>query len=367
VLLPSPSMLPRPRLLSSLVAGLALAVTAVPCAAQFWWPQPRPPAPAPWQPELFSDYLASGQPPHPAVPRIIAAERAATSLGSGVLVDVNDRQGLVVTNWHVVRDTSSAVLVQFPDGFQTAGTVLLHDETWDLAVIVIWRPPVAPIPLADGLPAIGAPLSIAGWGRGTFRAQTGPCTQYLSPGSGHPQELVEMLASARQGDSGGPILDAGGRLVGILFGQNEGRTIGSGVARVRMILARVGSSGAMPDPPLIPAAAPMAMASLSIGGERETAATAASFPAAPDGTVAAAPSDAVGVTPGPVPPLAPPVGQPTVPTGSPFSPTPPLPSVTALVDRLGTAAGRDTALRGAGGLALAILGLRALFGGRRAS
>ena len=89
----------------------------------------------PFDPELFSDYLLSDQTPHPAVARIIAPESTGVSLGSGVLVDVNGSQGLVLTNWHVIRDSRSAVLVQFADGFQSAGTVIRFDEAWDLAAI----------------------------------------------------------------------------------------------------------------------------------------------------------------------------------------------------------------------------------------
>ena len=196
-----------------------------------------------FDPDLFADYLLSGQPPHPAVARIIAPEQGGVSLGSGVLVDVNASQGLVLTNWHVIRDSRSAVLVQFPDGFQSAGTVVRSDEAWDLAAISIWKPPAEPVLLAarDAVP--GEPLTIAGYGRGSFRAQTGRCTEYLSPGRGYPEELVELAAPARQGDSGGPILDADGRLAGVLFGEGAGRTVGSCVSRVRLFLASVGSDG----------------------------------------------------------------------------------------------------------------------------
>ncbi len=199
-----------------------------------------------FDPDLFADYLLSGQSPHPAVARIIAPEQGGVSLGSGVLVDSNARQGLVLTNWHVIRDSRSAVLVQFPDGFQSAGTVVRFDEAWDLAAISIWKPPATPLPLASRNPVPGEPLSIAGYGRGSYRAQTGRCTEYLSPGSGYPRELVELAAPARQGDSGGPILDASGRLAGVLFGEGEGRTVGSCVSRLRVFLASVGSDGYEP-------------------------------------------------------------------------------------------------------------------------
>ena len=212
--------------------------------AQSWfssnagWGQPQP-----FDPELFSDYLLSGQTPHPAVVRIIAPETGGVSLGSGVLVDANATQGLVLTNWHVVRDSRSAVLVQFPDGFQSAGTVVRCDEAWDLAAISVWKPPATPVALADHNPVPGEPLSIAGYGRGAYRAQSGRCTEYLSPGAGFPKELVELAAPARQGDSGGPILDSNGRLAGVLFGEGEGRTVGSCASRLRTFLASVGSDG----------------------------------------------------------------------------------------------------------------------------
>lgn len=196
-----------------------------------------------WSPEAFADFLGSGHPPHPAVVRVVAPENGGTSMGSGVLVDVNPTQGLVLTNWHVIRGAKGGVLVQFPDGFQSAGRVIRHDEPWDLAAVAIWRPRAVPVPIAAAPPVIGEPLSIAGYGKGPFRSEAGRCTQYLAPGAGYPLEFVELEATARQGDSGGPILNARGELAGILFGRAEGRTIGACSTRVRTFLASLGSRG----------------------------------------------------------------------------------------------------------------------------
>ena len=52
----------------------------------------------------FTDSLPSDVKPHPAVARIIVPEGGATAFGSGTLVGVRNDHGLVVTNWHVVRD-----------------------------------------------------------------------------------------------------------------------------------------------------------------------------------------------------------------------------------------------------------------------
>ena len=228
-----------------------VAASATSASAQLapwsWGWSASAPASQTFKPDVFADYLGSGQPPHPAVVRIIAPENGGTSMGSGALVDINATQGLVLTNWHVIRGASSAVLVQFPDGFQTAGTVIRHDEPWDLAAVAIWRPRVVPIPIAPAPPTIGEQLTIAGYGKGPFRSEAGPCTQYLAPGNGYPLEFVELRATARRGDSGGPILNARGELAGILFGQGQGHTIGACSTRVQTFLASVGAKGLTPE------------------------------------------------------------------------------------------------------------------------
>ena len=59
--------------------------------------------------------------PHPAVVRVAVPERDGTaSYGSGSLVAVNESSGLVLTNWHVVRDAAGPIVVYFPDGFHSA-------------------------------------------------------------------------------------------------------------------------------------------------------------------------------------------------------------------------------------------------------
>jgi hypothetical protein len=386
-----------------------LGLSCLPAAAQSspwgWGPAPA----ATWSQELVADYLMTGQTPHPAVVRIVAPERAGTSLGSGVLVDVNRSQGLVLTNWHVVRDSRSAVLVQFPGGFQTAGTVIRWDEAWDLAAIVIWKPPATPIPIATASPEIGDTLTIAGYGRGPYRAETGPCTEYLSPGTGYAREFVELAATARQGDSGGPILNDKGELAGVLFGQNGGRTIGSCSTRLRTFLASVGSSGFTPTPIAEfsdaravdrglaaaeqPARIRMAAATLDGTGRDGTLqrstfvagqgppAIAASFP--PAGFSQVQPGVQAGMEPGM--PVGPPggfpgfqtaAGPPPDPRSSPWGFQPPssmssaaatLPSPAELAAIFDVRTNGQAMLSAAGGLALAFLGLRTIFGGRRRS
>jgi Trypsin-like peptidase domain len=175
--------------------------------------------------------------PHPAVARIIVPEQSATAFGSGTLIDVRDQYGLVVTNWHVVRDSQGVVEVKFPGGFSSHARPLKVDSDWDLAALVIWRPPVEPVRMAAEPPRPGEPLTIHGYGQGQYRIAAGRCTAYYAPRRNFPQEMLELDVEARQGDSGGPIFNSRGELAGVLFGAGQGTTLGSYAPRVSNFLA----------------------------------------------------------------------------------------------------------------------------------
>jgi hypothetical protein len=171
------------------------------------------------------------------VARIVVPEGMATSYGSGTLVDVREQFGLVVTNWHVVRDGRGDVEVIFPDGFRSKARPLKVDADWDLAALVIWRPPAAPVAIAERAPQPGDQLTICGYGQGQYRSATGRCTQYYAPKAHLPLHMVELDVEARQGDSGGPIFNDRGELAGVLFGAGSGTTLGSFGGRVGSFLA----------------------------------------------------------------------------------------------------------------------------------
>jgi hypothetical protein len=176
---------------------------------------------------------------HPAVARIVAPGDGSVSYGSGTLVHTTGDYGLVVTNWHVVNEAAGPISVHFPDGFYSLGTIQNVDRDWDLAVIAIRKPNAQPVRIADRPPQPGEMLTIAGYGSGQYREATGPCTQYVAPGLEFPYEMVELAASARQGDSGGPIFNSRGELAGVLFGEGNGRTSGSYCGRVRWFLTSI--------------------------------------------------------------------------------------------------------------------------------
>jgi S1-C subfamily serine protease len=176
----------------------------------------------------------TNQTPLPNVVQILAPEPGALSRGSGTLIHVDGKFGYVITNWHVVRDAPGDVVVIFPDGFQSLARVLRTDEDWDLALLLIWRGNASPMPLSAAAPKPGETLTIAGYGgEGKFRAARGVFTNFAAPKPEMPFEMFEVSALARQGDSGGPIVNERGELAGVLFGAGDGRTTGTQVHRVR--------------------------------------------------------------------------------------------------------------------------------------
>ena len=188
------------------------------------------------KPRAWNTARSNWQKPHPAVVRIIVDDGNGTSYGSGTLIARSERVSMVITNWHVIRDAKGEITVAFPDGFRSSARVAKKDRNWDLAALGIWTPKVDAVPIAARAARPGDPLAIAGYGSGQYRMVAGKCTQYVAPGLNFPYEMLELSVEARQGDSGGPILNEQGELAGVLFGAGRGTTSGSYSGRVQQFL-----------------------------------------------------------------------------------------------------------------------------------
>ena len=178
---------------------------------------------------------------HPAIVRVQTDCVDSWIYGSGVLVANSDSRGLVVTNWHVITcDAKSRVrkiTVILSDGRKLRAKLLKADRAWDLAALEIPPTGLTAIELAGRPARPGEPCTIAGYGpKGVYREAAGQCVRYLSPDGKLPREDIEVSATARQGDSGGPILNGQGSLAGILWGTRPGETFGASVQRVRKFL-----------------------------------------------------------------------------------------------------------------------------------
>lgn len=155
-------------------------------------------------------------------------------LGSGSGAIFNAAKGLVITNEHVVRQ-SNAIRVEFPDGRNLIAEVVGKDEATDIALLRIRPENLVAIPFADSdgvrvgdiAFAIGFPMGLE---------QT--VTMGIISGLGRSgigdglQDYIQTDASINQGNSGGPLLDSQGRLVGINTAilSRSGGNIGIGFA-----------------------------------------------------------------------------------------------------------------------------------------
>lgn len=238
--------------------------------------------------------VPAGQ-PHPAVARIRSLESNATSFGSGTLIYRQGKQGILITNYHVIKDAQDDILVTFPSGFRSSAKVVATDPRWDLAALLIWTPEIQPVVIADTPAKPGDTLTIAGYGAGRYQASSGICSQYVSPGINQPREMVELRTVARQGDSGGPIFNQNGELAGVLFGAGWRTTAGSYSGRVKKFLVPVVSRMQQVPPPLattVPTVFPPNQNSMNLTAKPQATITGINLESESDGEIAAANPDA---------------------------------------------------------------------------
>lgn len=197
----------RRRIIASLVPVVALLLTA-------GCPKPDEPdggAPQPAAGGALADVVARVE---PSVVTVLVGE----GLGSGV---VYRDGGLVLTNQHVVG-SATAVQLALADGSRVPAQVVGADAVTDLAVLRAQRRDLPPAPLRTELPrpgevvlAMGSPLDFrnsvtAGIVSGVGREIPG------SAATGRALvDLIQTDAAISPGNSGGPLVDAGGSVVGI--------------------------------------------------------------------------------------------------------------------------------------------------------
>lgn len=135
--------------------------------------------------------------------------------GSGVIIDAAG--GIIVTNEHVVRG-GSTYRVDLTDGRSFEANLLGADEATDIAVLSIQAPRLSQVEVVDSdtlrtgdlVFAVGHPLGLdqtltMGVISGLGRSGMGDAIE----------DYIQTDAAVNSGNSGGPLLDSAGRLIGI--------------------------------------------------------------------------------------------------------------------------------------------------------
>ena len=164
--------------------------------------------------------------------------REATSLGSGFIVSAD---GYIVTNNHVVAPGQSAqleeVTVTLPDGREYPAELVGTDPSSDLAVLKIERPDAFPFVrfgdsnearVGDWVIAIGNPFGLGG----TVTSGIVSAVQRSTGQGGAFDRYIQTDASINRGNSGGPLFDMRGNVIGInnAILSPSGGSVGIGLA-----------------------------------------------------------------------------------------------------------------------------------------
>ncbi|MGG5810358.1 DegQ family serine endoprotease [Falsiroseomonas sp. CW058] len=181
---------------------------------------PQAPPGSPFE-EFFRDFLERNRPPgqaqpnQPGRPQQQQPQRRAQSLGSGFIIDAS---GIVVTNNHVIEGASE-INVVLQDNTTIRAELVGADPRTDLAVLRVRHDqPLPSVPFGDSdtaqvgdwVVAIGNPFGLGGSvTAGIVSARGRDIRQGLY------DDFIQTDAAINRGNSGGPLFNLNGEVVGI--------------------------------------------------------------------------------------------------------------------------------------------------------
>ena len=157
------------------------------------------------------------------------------SLGSGVIVNADEKGGYVLTNDHVVAG-SRDIQVSFADGRVLAAKVVGADPESDLAVLRIEGKGLTPITLGQSEKAqVGDVVLAIGDPFGVGQTVTMGIVSALGRnrlGVNRYENFIQTDAAINPGNSGGALVDSNGNLIGInsVIYSRSGGSLGIGFA-----------------------------------------------------------------------------------------------------------------------------------------
>lgn len=153
----------------------------------------------------------------PAVVSISAATGSGNSTGTGVVLSAN---GYLVTNYHVIRQ-ALAINVTLTDERELRATLVGEDPVSDLAVLRVDAEDLTPaqfgdsdgVRVGDSVVAIGDPLGVEL--RGTMTDGIVSAISRDVQVDGRIMNLIQTNAALNSGNSGGPLINRFGQVIGI--------------------------------------------------------------------------------------------------------------------------------------------------------
>jgi len=159
-------------------------------------------------------------------------ETNRSSQGSGFVYDKNH----IVTNQHVVAGTDGDITVQYSNGEWANASIVGSDVYTDIAVLKVESGPkyAEPLYVKKALPAIGEPVAVIGSpdnleGSLTTGVVSGLNRSMTVSGGFVIPDTIQTDASLNAGNSGGPVFDMQGNVIGISRAR-QGENIGFAIS-----------------------------------------------------------------------------------------------------------------------------------------
>ena len=148
---------------------------------------------------------------------------ATHGLGSGVVINDN---GDILTALHVVTNTD-VITLTYADGYETTGLIAVQQPENDIAVLQASQPPTQTFPAVLGNPnamSVGDEAYAVGNPFGLYGSMSAGVISAFDR-SFHPPSstltlrgLIQIDAAVNPGNSGGPLLNRAGEVIGIVEG-----------------------------------------------------------------------------------------------------------------------------------------------------
>ncbi len=155
-----------------------------------------------------------------ASPSVVSIANDTGSIGTGFIITAD---GLIATNYHIAR--KARIFAILPSGKHLNATLVAKNEDSDLAIVRVNATDLVPLKLRLSEAIVGEAVVVLGnpFGLG-ITASTG-----IISATARAIGKVDRLqtdAAVNPGNSGGPMLDTQGRVIGVVNGRT---TIGQGV------------------------------------------------------------------------------------------------------------------------------------------
>lgn len=218
------------------VGDSVVNITTTSLVASATGPGPQVPPGSPLE-DFFNDFMDRQNPGNGPGQR---QPRRANALGSGFVIS---EDGYIVTNNHVIVGADE-IMIEFRSGLELPAEVIGTDENTDLALLKV--NPDEPLPfvtfgdsdvmrVGDWVMAVGNPL-----GQG-FSVSVGIVSARERALSGAYDDFIQTDAAINRGNSGGPLFNMEGEVVGVntaILSPNGG-SIGIGFSMASNVVSRV--------------------------------------------------------------------------------------------------------------------------------